>query len=78
MLAGGHKIIKSLTEGETLRKLHRFFGNWDGSDSTGFNEKFVNSDPLAMDLFLRMTRLEPEKRITAEESLRHPYLAKKP
>lgn len=39
-------------------------------------EKFPEVSPLAMDLIAKMLTFDPSKRITAEEALAHPYLAK--
>jgi serine/threonine protein kinase len=36
---------------------------------------FPNASPEAEDLLIRLLQFNPSKRITAEEALRHPYVA---
>jgi len=40
-----------------------------------FEEVFPNANPQAIDLIEKMLRLDPEKRITVDDALAHPYLA---
>eukprot|EP01121_Diplochlamys_sp_Union-15-3_P017664 TRINITY_DN6269_c0_g1_i2.p1 TRINITY_DN6269_c0_g1~~TRINITY_DN6269_c0_g1_i2.p1 ORF type:complete len:298 (-),score=42.52 TRINITY_DN6269_c0_g1_i2:84-977(-) len=39
-----------------------------------FNSVFVNSEPLAVDLLQKIFVLDPEKRISVDQALAHPYL----
>ncbi|KAF6172759.1 hypothetical protein GIB67_000817 [Kingdonia uniflora] len=39
-----------------------------------FSEKFPNATPIAIDLVERMLVFDPDKRITVDEALNHPYL----
>jgi mitogen-activated protein kinase 1/3 len=39
-----------------------------------FSDMFPNANPLALDLLERMLTFNPQKRITCEEALAHPYL----
>ncbi|KAF6154310.1 hypothetical protein GIB67_026766 [Kingdonia uniflora] len=39
-----------------------------------FSEKFPNASPIAIDLAERMLVFDPDKRITVDEALNHPYL----
>ena len=43
-----------------------------------FQTEFASFDPDAIDLLQRMLDVNPEKRITAYDALRHPYFNKKP
>jgi len=43
------------------------------SAGTPFTQLFPQADPLALDLLRRMLTFAPEKRITVEEALAHPY-----
>lgn len=40
-----------------------------------FNEIFPNANPQAIDLIEKMLHLDPDKRITVNDALAHPYLA---
>ena len=42
-------------------------------DPINWNLKIPNSNPLAIDLLLKMLRFSPEKRITVKEAIEHPY-----
>jgi serine/threonine protein kinase len=39
-----------------------------------FEEKFSACNPLALDLLCKLLEIDPEKRITAQEAIHHPYL----
>jgi mitogen-activated protein kinase 1/3 len=40
-----------------------------------FHERFPTANPLAVDLLEKMLKFDPRERITAEEAMRHPFLA---
>ena len=40
-----------------------------------FNEVFAGANPVAIDLLEAMLEIDPDRRITAEQTLAHPYLA---
>ena len=40
-----------------------------------FNEVFSGANPVAIDLLEAMLEIDPDRRITAEQTLAHPYLA---
>jgi len=42
--------------------------------SKSLNTVFKNFNPLAIDLLSKLLCFDPNKRLTAEEALRHPYL----
>lgn len=44
-------------------------------NNRSLRELFPNATPEAEDLLLRLLQFNPTKRITAEEALRHPYVA---
>mmetsp|Transcript_27359 Transcript_27359/g.52085 ORF Transcript_27359/g.52085 Transcript_27359/m.52085 type:complete len:377 (+) Transcript_27359:379-1509(+) len=46
-----------------------------GVNARSLRELFPNATPEAEDLLLRLLQFNPMKRITAEEALRHPYVA---
>lgn len=39
------------------------------------NERIPNANPHALDLLLKMLRISPNKRITIEEAINHPYFS---
>ncbi len=39
------------------------------------SQLFPSAPPLALDLMAKCLRFNPDKRITADEALRHPYIA---
>ena len=41
---------------------------------TTFDKIFKNAEPDAVDLIRKMLTFDPQKRITVEEALKHPYL----
>ena len=40
-----------------------------------FRVVFEGANPVAIDLLEKMLEIDPDKRITAEQTLAHPYLA---
>jgi cyclin-dependent kinase 2 len=46
------------------------FPKFKGVDTHGY---FKNFDPVSLDLLLKMIVLDPSKRISMKEALRHPY-----
>jgi hypothetical protein len=40
-----------------------------------FEERFPSAEFRAIDLLIKLLRFDPRERITAEEALRHPFLA---
>lgn len=40
-----------------------------------FSKFFVGASPLAVDLLERMLVMDPDRRLTAEQALSHPYFA---
>jgi len=44
-------------------------------EGRGFAEMFPNAPPDAIDLISRLLTFSPDKRLTAEEALRHPFVS---
>ncbi|OLL26133.1 Mitogen-activated protein kinase hog1 [Neolecta irregularis DAH-3] len=53
----------------------RFVQSLPKRDRVPFTDKFRSADPCAIDLLEKMLVFDPRKRITAEEALKHEYLA---
>lgn len=62
------EILHDFKDKEILKKIKRNAGN-------GFDKKFTDISPDAIDLLRKMLAFDPQKRITVEEALDHPYLA---
>ena len=44
-------------------------------DKKDFRSVFEGANPVAIDLLEKMLEIDPDRRITAEQTLAHPYLA---
>jgi len=65
---------------ETLSKItseeaRNYIRSLPKMEKKNFHEVFKGANPLAIDLLEKMLELDADKRITAEETLAHPYLA---
>jgi mitogen-activated protein kinase 1/3 len=56
-------------------KYRNYLKNIPDKESKSFKEIFSNANPQAIDMIERMLVLDPEKRLTVDEALVHPYLA---
>lgn len=56
-------------------KYRNYLKNLPNKESKAFTEIFANANPQAIDMIERMLVLDPEKRLTVDEALAHPYLA---
>jgi len=57
------------------QKARAYIQSLPNSRRIPFGQLFPNSNPLANDLCERMLQFNPEKRITVDDALQHPYLA---
>ncbi|KAJ3071146.1 Mitogen-activated protein kinase [Quaeritorhiza haematococci] len=57
------------------QRVLKYLQTWDKRRKVPFSKVFPRAEPLALDLLERLLEFNPAKRITAEEALRHPYLA---
>ena len=64
---------------ETLTNHHLQAKNYINSlpqmPAKNFRVVFEGANPVAIDLLEKMLEIDPDKRITAEQTLAHPYLA---
>lgn len=56
-------------------KAKRFIRSLDFSRGARFSSLYPHADPLAIDLLEKMLVFDPNKRITVEEALYHPYIS---
>ena len=57
-------------------KARSFMENIPRKTGVNFETHFKDANPQAIDLLRKMLVIDPEKRITVEEALKHPYLEK--
>ena len=65
------EVIQTICSENTLR----FVQSLPKRERVDFRERFPNTDPEALDLLDKMLVFDLNKRITAAQSLSHPYLA---
>jgi len=56
-------------------KSRKFLRSLPKKQAKPFETLFPNANPLALDLLRKLMVFDPEKRITVEDALKHPYLA---
>jgi mitogen-activated protein kinase 1/3 len=56
------------------QKAKTYIKNFQSRNRADFGRIFPNASRAAIDLLLKMLHYNPEKRITVEEALKHPYL----
>jgi mitogen-activated protein kinase 1/3 len=56
------------------RRAREYIRSLSFKKRTPFAQLFPNTSPLALDLLEKLLAFNPNKRITVEEALRHPYL----
>eukprot|EP00471_Norrisiella_sphaerica_P006030 CAMPEP_0184489334 /NCGR_PEP_ID=MMETSP0113_2-20130426/15090_1 /TAXON_ID=91329 /ORGANISM="Norrisiella sphaerica, Strain BC52" /LENGTH=385 /DNA_ID=CAMNT_0026872685 /DNA_START=136 /DNA_END=1293 /DNA_ORIENTATION=+ len=78
-----HLIIKVLgtpttedTEYIASKKARDYVRNLPPEPGTPFNKLYPHASPQALDLLSKMLQFSPQKRITVEGALRHPFLEK--
>eukprot|EP00003_Mantamonas_plastica_P033559 TRINITY_DN968_c0_g1_i2.p2 TRINITY_DN968_c0_g1~~TRINITY_DN968_c0_g1_i2.p2 ORF type:complete len:204 (+),score=79.42 TRINITY_DN968_c0_g1_i2:707-1318(+) len=59
----------------TNEKARRYMRSLPNKEGVSFEELYPNGSDNAIDLLYKMLTFNPEKRITVEEALAHPYLA---
>merc|ERR1719228_2766323 len=65
------KLLSKITSEEA----RNYIRSLPKMEKKNFHEVFKGANPLAIDLLEKMLELDADKRITAEETLAHPYLA---
>lgn len=59
----------------TSGRARKFLAALPEGEGRGLDERFANADAKGVDLMKRLLMFDPEKRLTAEEALRHEYLS---
>lgn len=65
---------------ETMEKISsveakNYINSLPKMDKKDFRSVFEGANPVAIDLLEKMLEIDPDRRITAEQTLAHPYLA---
>ena len=56
-------------------KSREFMKSLEKRKGKGFERMFPDANPIALDLLKKCFEFDPDKRITVEEALQHPYLS---
>ncbi|XP_037729567.1 putative mitogen-activated protein kinase 14C [Drosophila subpulchrella] len=65
---------EEFTRGIRNEKSRNYLERYPYREKNDFYQMFPNANPLAVDLMEKMLEMVPEKRITADEAMHHPFL----